>query len=86
MIINVTNSTQTALTNININSCGGGHIEKFESGECDTVWVDITCDCSIKTDYLSNDHRKEEGVAGYVTSTMGKKMKHNIGGKNEEQF
>ena len=85
MRITFTNSTQTTLTNININGCGGGHIDKLESGESETVWVDITGDCSINIDYLSNGQRKKEGVTGYLTSTMGKKMKHNIGGKNEEK-
>jgi len=85
MRITFRNSTQTTLTNINISGCGGGHIDKLESGESETVWVDINGDCSINIDYLSKGQRKEEGVSGYVTSTMGKKMKHNIGGKNEEK-
>lgn len=86
MIITFTNSTQTTLTNINIIGCGGGHIDKLKSGESETVWVDITGDCSISIDYLSNGQKKEESVAGYVTNSMGQKMKHNIGGQNEEQF
>ena len=86
MRITFTNSTQTTLTNINIVGCGGGHIDKLEIGESETVWVDITGDCSISVDYLSNGQQKEESVAGYVTSSMGQKMKHNIGGQNAEQF
>lgn len=86
MRITFTNSTQTTLTNINIVGCGGGHIDKLEVGESETFWVDITGDCSINIEYLSNGQRKEESVAGYVTSSMGQKMKHNIGGQNEEQF
>jgi hypothetical protein len=86
MRITFTNSTQTTLTNINIVGCGGGHINKLESGESETVWVDITGDCSISIDYLSNGQKKEESIAGYVTNSMGQKMKHNIGGQNEEQF
>jgi hypothetical protein len=86
MRITFTNSTQTTLTNINIVGCGGGHIDKLEIGQSKTVWVDITGDCSISVDYLSNGQKKEESVAGYVTSSMGQKMKHNIGGQNEEQF
>jgi hypothetical protein len=86
MRITFTNSTQTTLTNINIIGCGGGHIEKLEVEESETIWVYITGDCSISIDYLSNGQRKEEGVTGYVTNSMGQKMKHNIGGKNEEQF
>lgn len=81
--ITFTNSTQTTLANININGCGSGHIDILESGESATVWVDITGDCSINIDYLSNGQRKEEeDIAGYVTTTMGKKVKHNIGVKN----
>jgi hypothetical protein len=86
MRITFANSTQTTLTNINIVGCGGGHIDKLEIGESETVWIDITGDCSINIDYLSNGQRKEESVAGYVTSSMGQKMKHNIGGQNVEQF
>jgi len=86
MRITFTNSTQTTLTNINIIGCGGGHIDKLESGKSETTWVKITGDCSISIDYLSDGNRKQESVAGYVTTTMGQKMKHNIGGQNKEQF
>ncbi|PZP51996.1 MAG: hypothetical protein DI598_01780 [Pseudopedobacter saltans] len=86
MRITFTNSTHTTLTNINIVGCGGGHIDKLEVGESKTVWVNITGDCSINIDYLSNGQRKEESLAGYVTSSMGQIMKHNIGGQNEEVF
>ena len=86
MRITFTNSTQTTLTNINIVGCGGGHINKLESGESETVWIDITGDCSINIDYLSEGKKKEEIVTGYLTNSMGKKMKHNIGGQNEERF
>jgi hypothetical protein len=86
MRITFTNSTQTKLTNINIVGCGGGHIDKLESGESETIWVDITSDCSIKIDYLSNGQKKEESIAAYVTNGMGQKMKHNIGGQNKMRF
>ena len=72
MRITFANSTQTTLTNINVVG-GGGHIDKLESGESETVWVDIIGDCSIDIDYLYNGQRKEESVAGYVTSSMGQK-------------
>lgn len=86
MRITFTNDTGTQLTDINIIGCGGGHIDKLEIGESETVWVDITGDCSINIDYLYNGQKKEESVAGYVTNSMGQKMKHNIGGQNTEQF
>ena len=86
MRITFTNSTQTTLTDINIVGCGGGHIDKLEVGQSKTVWVDITGDCSIDLDYLSDGQRKTEGVAGYVTASMGQKMKHNIGGQNDNIF
>lgn len=53
MRITFTNSTQTTLTNINVIGGGGGHIDKLERGENQTVWVAITGDCSIGIDYLS---------------------------------
>ncbi|KUJ62172.1 hypothetical protein AR687_09115 [Flavobacteriaceae bacterium CRH] len=86
MRITFTNATQTTLTNINIIGCGGGHIDKLESGKSETAWVKITGDCSINIEYLSNGKQKQESVAGYVTNSMGQKMEHNIGGQNEEQF
>jgi hypothetical protein len=61
MRITSTNSTQTTLSNININGCGGGHIDKLESGESETVWVEITGDCSINID-ASKGQRKKAGV------------------------
>ena len=64
MRITFTNSTPTTLTNINILGCGGGYIDKLESGKSETVWVKITGDCAISIDYLSNGKRKEETVMG----------------------
>ncbi|MEB3753969.1 hypothetical protein [Acinetobacter sp. MD2(2019)] len=84
MRITFTNSTQITLTNINIVGCGGGYIDKLENGESKTVWIDITGDCSIDINYLSNGQKKEELVASYVSNSMGQKMKHNVGGQNEE--
>ena len=51
-----------------------------------TVWVKITGDCSIYLDYLSNGQRKEETVAGYVTSSMGQKVNHKIDGNVKDIF
>ena len=70
MRITFINETDTTINDINIIGCGGGHIEKLAIGESKTVWVEITGDCSIYIDYLSNGKRKEETVAGYVTSSM----------------
>lgn len=86
MRIRFSNATQTILTDINIVGCGGGHIDKLKVGERETVWVDITGDCAIYIDYISNGQRKVETAAGYVTRSMGQRIKHNIGGENEEQF
>lgn len=86
MRITFTNATQTTLTNINIEGCGGGQIDKLESGESETVWVDITGDCSINVTYFFNGVKTDENIAGYVTGNLGQKMKHNIGGKNERLF
>lgn len=82
MRITFVNSTQATLVDINIVGCETEHIDRLEIGESETVWVGITGDCTINVDYLSNGQRKEENVAGYVTGGMGQKMKHNIGGKN----
>ncbi len=84
MRITFTNSTDTTLTKINIVGCGGGHIDKLEIGESETVWVDINGDCSISIDYLFNGQRKKEIVAGYVTTS--EKMKFNIGEKKKNNF
>jgi len=86
MRITFSNDTQTILTDINIVGCGGGHIDKLEIGESETVWVNITGDCSILVDYLTNGQRKSETVAGYVTSSMGQKVKCKIDGKDKEIF
>lgn len=86
MRITFTNYTQSALTNINIIGYAGGHIEKLRIGQSQTVWIDISDDCSININYLLNGQRKEEMVVGYATGLMGQKIKHNIGGQNEKQF
>ena len=83
MRITFTNTTQTTLTNINVVGCGGGHIDNLEIGESETVWVDITGDCSISISYLFNGQQKEESVVGYTTGNNGDKMKFNVGEQNE---
>ena len=86
MRITFTNSTNTTLTNIKIEGCSEETIEKLESKESKTIWIDINGDCSINIEYLSNGQKKAENVAGYITNNMGQKMKYNIGGINEEKF
>jgi amino acid transporter len=86
MRIIFTNETGVKLTDINIIGCGGGYIDKLEVGESETVWVPITGDCSISVNYLLDGQLKEETVAGYVTSSMGQKVKHEIDGQNKDMF
>ena len=83
MRITFTNKTEKELTDINIVGCGGGHIDKLEIGESETVWVPIKVDCSINIDYLSDGQRKEETVAGYVSPSMGQKVNHQIDGTDK---
>lgn len=82
MRITFTNATQTTISDIKITGCETEHINNLGIGQSKTVWVGITGDCAITIDYLNNGHRVEEIVAGYVTSGMGQKIKHNIGGHN----
>lgn len=84
MRITFTNDTGIELSDIKIVGCGSGHIDKLEKGESKTVWVTITGDCSIYIDYFSNGQRKDETVAGYVTSSMGQKVNHKIDGKDKD--
>lgn len=86
MRINFTNKTDSNLSDIKIVGCGGGHIDKLKIGESKTVWVEITGDCSIRINYLSNGKLIEETVVGYVTYNMGQKAKHKIDGKDKELF
>ncbi|WP_338408991.1 hypothetical protein [uncultured Flavobacterium sp.] len=84
MRITFTNSTQNKLTDIKIVGCQTEHILELKPNESKTVWVKITGDCSISLEYLENGTLKTETVAGYVTSGMGKKMKHKIDGKDKD--
>jgi hypothetical protein len=86
MRITFTNATDRVLTHINIVGCEAKRIDKLEKGQSKTVWVGITGDCSINIEYLANGQQKEENVAGYVSNSMGQKMKHNIGGQNDNVF
>jgi hypothetical protein len=86
MRIKFLNTSDTILTGIKIIGCGGGYIDKLAPGETETVWIDITGDCTINIDYLSNGKRKQEIVVGYASMSMGQKLKHNIGGRNTDQL
>jgi hypothetical protein len=54
MRITFTNVTGTEISDIQIVGCGGGYIDKLEKEESRTVWIAITGECSIDTNYLSN--------------------------------
>ena len=84
MRITFINSTDNLLTDINIVGCEDEHISELKPNESKTVWVGITGDCSISLEYLENGKLKKETVAGYVTSGMGQKIKHEIDGKDKD--
>ena len=86
MRIKFTNETEHRLTEINIIGCETQSIAELEPNESKTVWVGITGDCSIKLDYIEKGEKKNEIVAGYVTSGMGQKMNHKIGVENNLEF
>lgn len=76
--------TNSKLTDIHLNGCGGGDIDTLDVGENKTVWIKINGDCSLYIDYLENGILKTEMVAGYLTQNMGQKAIHKIGGNNKE--
>ncbi|MDQ3111930.1 MAG: hypothetical protein M3R17_18745 [Bacteroidota bacterium] len=86
MRITFINATQIDVTDIKITGCEPGHILKLQPGESQTIWVDITGDCSIDIEYLSNGQLTKESVADYVTNSLGQKIEYKIGGKNEKPF
>jgi hypothetical protein len=63
---------KTKLTNINIVGCGGGHIDKLESGESETVGLalQLIAQHKVLTIYPT-DNEKKESVTGYVTKQYG---------------
>ncbi len=56
---------------------------ELEPKESKTVWVGITGDCSILVEYTENGELKSKTIARNVTTGMGQKKKHKIGGKNK---
>lgn len=86
MRITFTNSTKATLTNINIVGGGGGHIDKLEVGESETVWIKIISEGSINIEYISNGKAIKENDVVYITNNIGQKMKYNIGGQKKKIF
>jgi hypothetical protein len=84
MRITFTNATPTIITDIHIRGCEKEYIPQLEAGQSKTVWISITGDCVINIDYLSNHKRQYENIGGYITNDMGQKIKHNIGGQNDD--
>lgn len=82
--ITFTNDTKTVLTDITVEGCGGGHIDRLDIGESKTVWIDVPSDCAVSINYLSKGKRKTEQVVSYATTSMGQKMRHKIDGKNKD--
>ena len=86
MRITFINTTQATLKDINIVGCGGGHIEELKADDRETVWIRITGDCSLNINYVQDNQRIDEKVAGYVTSGMGGKINHPIDGHDKDIF
>lgn len=81
--ISVVNPTKNELTNIKISGCQEKHIDKLQSGESETVWIEINNDCTINIEYTVGGIIKQENVMDYVTTGMGQKIVHTIGVKKE---
>ena len=84
MRITFTNGHESSISDINIIGCGGGFINELKPNESKTLWISITGDCSINVEYLLNNERNKETVAGYVTTSAGQKIKHNIDGMDKD--
>lgn len=79
MRITFVNETSAELTEIKIIGCEPGRIDRLSPGESQTIWVDITGDCSIDIEYILNGEYQKESVVGYVTTNGGHLMEHYIG-------
>lgn len=84
--IEFVNNTGHELSDLNISGCQEIQIDKMMPGESKMIWIEIERECSISINYLQEGIRKEEVVAGYVTTMCGEKGKHRIDGKDKEIF
>ena len=54
MRITFIHKTVSQISDMNVVGYGDGHVDKLEVGQSKTVWIEITGDCSIDVNYLSN--------------------------------
>lgn len=79
------NETGKKLENVQIVGCEEHTIKSLEPGECETVWIRIQSDCSVKMEYMQNDSMVNATVCGYLCHGMGVVYTYNIGGSNSEK-
>jgi hypothetical protein len=84
--VTVINDNQSTLSNIRLTGCEYESIEKLESGESETVWIEIEGDCSVHLTYIdSKKNEHNESVMGYLCPGLGGTEDYFIRGKSSSK-
>lgn len=85
--ITIINDTKYSVYDIELYGCEMESIDRLESGENKTVWIDIPRDCSINIKYSdSKGNKKSDVVIGYLSSLMGGTDDYHLSGKNNPKY
>lgn len=82
MRVEIINETSRPITQIKLLGCEQKTIENLEINESVTSWVAINRDCSIQIEYNIDGKMETRSVYGYVTTSMGQKIRYRIGSQN----
>lgn len=85
--VTIINDTKSKITNIKLTGCDSESVKSIESGESETVWIDINNDCSLHISFVDkNGVIQTDIVAGYLCSGMGQSDDYHISGRNNPKY
>lgn len=85
--VTIINDTKSKIGNIELTGCDGKSIKSLDSGESETVWIELDNDCSLDIRFVDkNGITQQDNVAGYLCSGMGQPANYHISGRNNPKY
>lgn len=85
--VTVINDTIHRITHIRLTGCDQATLPKLDPGEEKTIWIELNSDCSLRIGFTNHLGKKRDDViAGYLTTSMGMTEEYHISGKDNPKY
>lgn len=85
--VTVINDTPHRITQIRLTGCDQASLPKLDTGEEETIWIELDNDCSLRIDYKNHLGKKRHDIiAGYLSTSMGIAEEYHISGKDNPKY